>query len=229
MVSKILEDNRLLKEDTNKLKLNLDAKHRKMQSMKLASDNHSTLIKSQVGKSPAKHEMPTVYPNKKEPLRTLTSKFKSDASPTQSNNQTQLGQGDNTNTNSEHRNSNFIRRMSIDSKHTNHSKSRSGQQAKSHKKSHFNAFAMVAEQQENLFVLNENSLTALIYMEMEKREGILNEHRALEKLALKNENLASLSHLISNQQTFVKYLSTMTENNMHNFHSTLCSIYVTIS
>ena len=104
---------------------------------------------------------------------------------------------------------------------------------KTKKESKKSVFKIIAEEQQNrhnLFVMNDNSLPSLIFCDLDgMNDGSpQNEIKMLEKLLLKNTNIAVLSNLLSNKSFFVKVILQMTESHVNHLYDTLKQLYIEI-
>lgn len=82
---------------------------------------------------------------------------------------------------------------------------------------------------QNLFAMNENSLSSLIFAELEVSPEANSEEKELEKLLLKNQYLAMLSNLLSSKSSFVRIILQLSESNAINLYENLCQLYFEVS
>lgn len=101
---------------------------------------------------------------------------------------------------------------------------------KENKKSVFKIIAEEQQNRHNLFVMNDNSLPSLIFSDLEGQNDASpqNEIKMLEKLLLKNTNIAVLNNLLSNKGFFVKVILQMTEGHVNHLYDTLKQLYIEI-
>lgn len=255
MILKVLEDNRLLKEDSDKMKNTLKANTKLIsqlqEQMRILNHHNSSSNNQHNGESHNNNKRQdhtinninrikhisidqTNQEYKQSTLNSNNNKLKDEdiESPRSNKNRVRIKEES-----MKKRKKDSISKQ-IDNEKSSMSRSHdklfnikgSKKDEKIEKKSVFKIIAEEQQNRHNLFVMNDNSLPSLIFSDFDQlNDGSAQyEIKMLEKLVLKNTHIALLNNLLSDRSQFSKVILQMNESHINNLYDTLRRLYIEI-